>query len=330
MELWGLSVVRVLSASRLIPAPRRTAWPSVGVVIATRDRPNLLRRAIASITAEDYPGPVRVVVVYDGAQPDWRIAHGGDRPVLVLENWRTPGSSGARNTGILAVGDCDLVALCNDDDTWHPAKLTAQVRSLRHHPGALFSTCAAEVEYAGRRIPRLTGRCEVWPDDLTRTRAGELSPSGFVAWQNELATSYLRGGIGLLAEDAPGNGSVWDLLLRAARRGPIRHVDVPMVRVLWRTNQRDPRSVAAEVDVLRWMLERHPELGTHNEATARIHAEIACWEAARGQRAEALHAALAAVRSSWRTPWTAFAVAAAAGVVRGRPLLAAVLRRRLP
>jgi len=30
-------------------------------------------------------------------------------PVLVLPNWRTPGLAGARNTGILAAGDCELV-----------------------------------------------------------------------------------------------------------------------------------------------------------------------------------------------------------------------------
>ncbi len=323
-------MVRVLSASRLIPAPRRTAWPSVGVVIATRDRPNLLRRALASIGEQDYPGPIRVVVVYDGVQPDWRIAYFGERPVLVLENWRTPGSAGARNTGILAAGDCDLVALCNDDDTWYPAKLTAQVCALRQHPSALFSTCAADVEYDGRRIARLIGRHEVWPDDLTRTMVGRLSPSGFLAWQGELATGYHRGGIGLLAEDAPGDGGVWDLLLRAVRRAPIRHVDLPMVRVLWRRDCRDPRTFAEEVDVLRWMLDRHPDLRTHGAATARIHAEIACWEAALGCRGEALHEALAAVRSSWHTPLTALAVVAAAGVVRGRPLLAALRRRRLP
>ncbi len=142
-------MVRVLSATRLIPTPRRTEWPSVGVVIATRDRPNLLRRALASVSEQDYPGPVRVVVVYDDVQPDWRIARGGDRPVLVLENWRTPGLAGARNTGILAVGDCELVALCADDDTWAPHKLTAQVSLLRQHPEGLFATCAAEVEYDG-------------------------------------------------------------------------------------------------------------------------------------------------------------------------------------
>jgi glycosyltransferase involved in cell wall biosynthesis len=322
-------VVRVLSATRLIPAPRRTEWPSVGVVIATRCRPNLLRRALASVLDQDYPGPLRVVVVYDGVRPDWRVARGGDRPVLALENWRTPGAGGARNTGILAVDDCDLVALCDDDDTWHPQKLTAQVSALRQNPGALFATCAAEVEYGGRRHPRLAGRAQVWPEDLSRTRAAALSPSGFIAWQSALASAYERGGIGLLVEDAPGHGGAWDLLLRAAQRAPIRHVDTPMVRILWR---RSPgrESFREEIETLRWMLDRHPELVEDRCAAARIHAEIACWEAIGGSRPAARAAAGQALRTCWHHPLASLSLLAVAGFVRGRPLLAALRRQRLP
>src|SRR5882757_8645226 len=98
--------------------PRRADWPPVGIVIATRERPHLVRRALASVSEQDYAGPIRVVVVYDGVNPDWRLARGGQRPVLVLENWRTPGLAGARNTGVLAAGDCEFVALCDDDVTW--------------------------------------------------------------------------------------------------------------------------------------------------------------------------------------------------------------------
>jgi glycosyltransferase involved in cell wall biosynthesis len=315
----GVSVVRVLSAAQLIPTPRRTQWPSVGVVITTRDRPNLLRRALASIQAQDYQGPLRMVVVYDGVMPAWRTARGGARPVLVLENWRTPGPAGARNTGILAVGDCDLVAICDDDDTWHPGKLTAQVATLRQHPGAQFITCAAEVEYAGRRTPRLAGRRQVWPEDLTRTRAAALSPSGFLACQAALATAFTKGGIGLLAEDAPGDGGTWDLLLRAAQRAPIPHVDQPMVRVLWR---RDALTSTQEIDTLRWMLERHPD------GAARIHAEIACWEVLRGRTRAARRAAWQALHG--HSPLATLAFLAILGLVRGRPLLAALRRRRLP
>lgn len=42
-----------------------TGHPPVTVVIATRDRPGLLERAVGAVLDQDYPGPVECVVVYD-------------------------------------------------------------------------------------------------------------------------------------------------------------------------------------------------------------------------------------------------------------------------
>ena len=50
-----------------------TAWPSVGVVIPTRNRPAQLRQAIASVLAQDYPGTLQVIVVFDGSAADQTI-----------------------------------------------------------------------------------------------------------------------------------------------------------------------------------------------------------------------------------------------------------------
>src|SRR5262245_42228464 len=44
----GLSDPRELGAVR-IPSPRRSEWPYVGVVIATRDRPYQVRRPLESV-----------------------------------------------------------------------------------------------------------------------------------------------------------------------------------------------------------------------------------------------------------------------------------------
>lgn len=286
----------------------------------------MLRRALRSVSEQDYPGPLRVVVVYDGTQPEWRLARGGSRPVLVLENWRTPGVCGARNTGILAAGDCDLVALCEDDDTWSPTKLTTQVSALLASRDGLFSTCALEIEYDGRRIPKLTGLRTIRPDQLTRERARSLRASGFVANQHALVCPPARGGIGLLAEYAPADAAKWDLLLRAARLAPIVHVDEPLVRVLWRRRDLGPHTYARHAWTMRWMIKRHPEIATRGPSAARTLAELACWEAAAGDRAAAWDATRAALAAWWCEPRVAVAGAIAAGLVRGR-LLRAVLGR---
>ncbi|HKQ02174.1 MAG TPA: glycosyltransferase, partial [Actinomycetes bacterium] len=39
--------------------------PAVSVVVPTRDRPELLRRAVTAILSQTYPGPVECLVVFD-------------------------------------------------------------------------------------------------------------------------------------------------------------------------------------------------------------------------------------------------------------------------
>ena len=77
-------------------------WPSVSVVVPTRDRPHLLVQALDSVRAQDYAGDLSVVVVFDGQPPDLSLETGGPVPVRVMANESTPGLPGARNTGIRA------------------------------------------------------------------------------------------------------------------------------------------------------------------------------------------------------------------------------------
>ena len=128
-----------------------TRWPSVGVVIPTRDRPAELRAALAAIEAQDYPGSIEVVVVFDQAALDESLASGRGR-VRVVGNDRSPGLAG-RHRGILAL-DTELVAFCDDDDEWLPGKLTSQVRALADRPGAEFASCGIAVRSGGRVSPR--------------------------------------------------------------------------------------------------------------------------------------------------------------------------------
>ena len=48
--------------------------PSVSVVIATHDRPVLLRRALDAVLAQGYAGAIEVIVVFDGCEVDLSIA----------------------------------------------------------------------------------------------------------------------------------------------------------------------------------------------------------------------------------------------------------------
>ena len=153
-------------------------WPSVGVVIPTRNRPELVRKAIAGVREQRYPGALKIVLVYDQTEPDYLLAEAESPAVLVLTNWRTSGLAGARNTGILAL-DTDLVAFCDDDDRWLPDKLRRQVAALLAEPDAEFATCAIEVEFQEKVTPRLAGRSRVTVDELARSRMAMLHSSSF-------------------------------------------------------------------------------------------------------------------------------------------------------
>jgi glycosyltransferase involved in cell wall biosynthesis len=177
--------------------------PSVSVVVATRDRPQLLRKAVDSILGQRYDGPVEVIAVYDQSEPDRDLARTGTgRSVRVIANSRRPGLPGARNSGI-AQSDRDLVAFCDDDDLWLPGKLDAQVALLQANPDMEVATTGLLVAYKGRVVPRVLERDRI-------TFGGPVD------------------------EDIPGGyAEDWDWLLRAARRADVGAVMLPLVKVFW-------------------------------------------------------------------------------------------------
>ncbi|GGK14515.1 hypothetical protein GCM10010124_03800 [Pilimelia terevasa] len=299
------------------------AWPPVGVVVPTRDRPLLLRRTLAAVAAQDYPGALRTVVVHDRTEPDQRAA---GPAVRVLANTRTPGLAGARNTGILAL-DTELVAFCDDDDVWAPDKLRRQVTLLRQRPAAEFATCAIEVEFRDAVTPRLAGTDRVTVTDLARSRMAMLHASTFLVRRDSLVAGRGRG-IGLVAEDAPGSQNEdWDLLLRAARRGPVAHVDAPLVRVLWGRTSQFAYEYATKISSLEWMIARHPEIRASRPGAARVYGQLACWCAAAGDRRGAWRWTRRTLRHNWREPRAAIAVAALCAAVPVERVLAALHRR---
>jgi glycosyltransferase involved in cell wall biosynthesis len=302
-------------------------WPSVGVVIPTRNRPELVRKAIAAVRDQRYPGELKILVVYDQTEPDYLLAssspEAGSVPVLVLTNWRTSGLAGARNTGILAL-DTEFVAFCDDDDQWHPDKLRRQVAALLAEPDAEFATCAIEVEFEGRCTPRLAGRSRVTVDELARSRMAMLHSSSFLVRREALAEDA----IGLVAEDAPGSQNEdWDLLLRAARRSPIVHLDEPLVRVLWGRTSHYAYEYATKISSLRWMMQRHPEISGCRPGAARVYGQLACWSAASGNKSAAWQFSKEAVRANWKEPRTAIALAAMTGAVKVENVLSALHKR---
>lgn len=300
--------------------PEPDSWPSVSVIVTTRgDRPQLLARALTAIAAQDYRGRVDCTVVLDGtAGSDLGVPAGRAR---VIRNARTPGLAGARNTGILATYG-ELVAFCDDDDVWLQGKLRAQAAALAATPPAALACCGIEVEYGAAVSVRVLPQREVTLTDLLRSRLTELHSSTFVCRRSALLCS-----VGLVSEDIPGSyGEDYELLLRAARHGPVVNVPQQGVRVLWHERSHFDSQWATIVPALSWLLGRYPEFRSQPAGFARVAGQIAFAAAASGQRRTAWQWTRQALRARLLEPRGYLAVGVLAGVLRPDALVRALHR----
>jgi glycosyltransferase involved in cell wall biosynthesis len=293
-----------------------TQFPDVDVIVATRDRPVLLRAAITAILTSDYPGAVRVLVVYDQSTPDpsletdAALGVGDDQMVEVLQNTRSPGLAGARNSGLLAA-NADLVAFCDDDDTWMPSKLRTQVAALNSDPTAELVCCGIDVQYGGSCHSRTLDQRTVTLTDLLKDRLTELHPSTFV-----MKRKAVIDGFGLVEEEIPGSyGEDYEFLLRAARSHPIVNVPEVGVRVLWSKGSYFTARWATIRSALPWLLDRYPEFSDVPAGEARVMGQIAFATAADHERRAGARWAMKALKRRPTEPRAYLALGVAAGVL---------------
>ncbi|SCE68659.1 Glycosyltransferase involved in cell wall bisynthesis [Micromonospora coriariae] len=298
--------------------------PSVSVVVPTRDRPELLRAAARAILAQEYPGPIEVVVVFDQSTPDESLTglSAPDRAVRVIRNERTPGLAGARNSGTLAA-EGELVAFCDDDDEWLPGKLAAQVDALAADPSAEFVCCGIRVSYDGHTVDRVLEKDRVTLDDLLRDRMTELHPSTFL-----IRATALRDGFGLVDEEIPGSyAEDYEFLLRAARSAPLINLRTPSVLVRWHKRSYFAQRWDTISEALQWLLRRYPEFAGQPAGEARVTGQIAFARAASGDRRGALRWARRTLRRNPREPRAYLALAVAGRVVRADAVLRTLHKR---
>jgi glycosyltransferase involved in cell wall biosynthesis len=290
-------------------------WPAVSVVVPTRDRPELLARALVSILGQRYPGPIECIVVFDGKQDKLPSVETGERRSLrVLVNTRTPGPAGARNTGALAATG-DFLAFCDDDDAWISDKVRLQVQALQRNGEAEVVACGVLVHYGGRTTARVADET-ITLDQLVRSRT----------IQAHFSTIMVRRGtfldqVGLIDETFPGSYSEdYDWMLRAAARKSIVAVPRPLVhRYFHASSFFDSRwDLVAQAE--QCMLAKHPELLRDRRGLARIYGRLAFAKAASGSN-EARAMALRTFALDWRQPRAYLALLVSARIVSPDTLL---------
>jgi glycosyltransferase involved in cell wall biosynthesis len=284
--------------------------PSVSVVVPTRDRSALLRRALTAIRAQGYAGEVECIIVFDQADEIVPALDGGRHvEIRALRNARTPGLAGARNTGILAAHG-ELVAFCDDDDEWLPRKLDAQVDLMRR-TGASTASSGIRLRYDGREHIRLPPAETVTFRDLLRSRRMELHPSTVVVDREALMDR-----IGLVDEAIPGSyAEDYEWLLRAARVAPIAAVGVPLARIHWHDSSFFATQWETIVSALTYLLDRYPEFASERAGLSRICGQLAFASAGCDRRADARRWARRALRLSPFQPRAYLALAVSSRLV---------------
>jgi glycosyltransferase involved in cell wall biosynthesis len=300
-----------------------SASPSVGVVIATRGRPELLRRAVRAALAQDYTGPITVTVVYDNIEIDplSDIDVPAGRTLLTIPNARPQGLAGGRNTGITA-SDAELIAFCDDDDEWLPVKLTAQVALLQERPEASLIATGIRIETEAGPHVRLPP-AEAQFQDFLVSRITEIHPSTFL-----IRRADLLGAIGLVDEDLPAAyGEDYDLLLRASRVGPVLSVTEPLTIINWNRTSFFSSKWDGIASGLTYVLDKFPEFSSSKQGTARIAGQVAFAHAALGQRRLAYSWAGRAIRNDIGQLRAYAAIAIAMRVAPAGAMVNAINRR---
>ncbi|MEG3439832.1 glycosyltransferase family 2 protein [Pannus brasiliensis CCIBt3594] len=125
----------------------------ISIIITTRDRLSLLKRAIASSLAQKIAH--EIIVIDDGSSDGTgEYLETLTGKVRVYRNSRNLGHAGSVNRGVaLATGD--WIKLLDDDDYLAPDCLAIMAREIARYPRAVIASCqAAQVNPSGGEIKR--------------------------------------------------------------------------------------------------------------------------------------------------------------------------------
>ena len=302
--------------------PESITHPPISVVVATRDRPGLLERAVRAILEQDYPGAVECIVVYDHVEPrPLDVPVGPGRRLTLIGNTHRQGLPGGRNSGV-AAADGELLAFCDDDDIWLPGKLSRQVELLTAAPHLGAVSCGLLLRGPGIEKERRLDRDVVTFDELLADRVMEVHSSTMLVRRSTWDA------VGPVDEDIPGGYSEdYEWLLRVAAYTPIGICPEALVVVDWHGGSFYFGRWATIVDAQRYLLAKHPELATSRTGLARIRGQIAFALASGRRRGEAVRELAAVVRLNPREKRVLVTVPVIMGLVTGERVLRMAQKR---
>ena len=193
--------------------------PLVSVVVPTRNRPAMLREALASIDGITRDGfEIETIVVDDAPSDDTsHVAH-EMKARYVRGSGR--GASVARNAGI-AAAQGEVIAFLDDDDAWLPGNLAPQMRLLRSHPDFVavvsrFAVADSRLESQDAPHPR-----QGLPSgNMLEALLAHMVPPGTIVARTGVVRAI--GGF----DETLHSVEEWDFVLRLARHGHMGYADI--------------------------------------------------------------------------------------------------------
>jgi len=226
--------------------------PLVSVVVPTRNRAELVERAVASIVRQSW-STWEAIVVDDASTDTTQAVLDGiaerDPRVRVVRNETATGGSAARNRGIeLAEGE--LLAFLDDDDEWLPTKLAAQVEFLLAQPSVGAVSCWHTIDDDSPFGPAIyRGPTDITLDDLYWDNF--LGSASFLVWRRAAFSDEPR------FDPAMPSAQDWDVWLQCADRAAVAVVPQVLCRYAAHAGPRIAGSAAARIDGRRKIVEHH-------------------------------------------------------------------------
>lgn len=200
-------LLRMLALRSWLELRPPDSGPRISVVLATRDRPALLPRAIDSVLAQRYR-EWELVVVDDGDTDAVArtLAGRGDERLVVAEGPRR-GLGAARNAGLDRASG-EVVCYLDDDNVLHPEWLhaVAYLFSARPDVEVAYGIALTEHRAAGERDEGWWPAHWQLPFSRETLLERNITDAGAIAHRSGLAEARFD-------EELP-TGEDWDLLLR--------------------------------------------------------------------------------------------------------------------
>ena len=255
-------------------------------MIPTRDRWQLLRRALRSVLSQENARVEAIVVDDASREPPDEETRSLLREATLLRQEPHAGVSAARNAGITRA-NAEWVAFLDHDDVWAPSKISTVIDAIK----------SAEAEFGYSSVIGVDDEMRpLWiseapaPDDLfARLLRGNVVPgggSGVVA-----KTQFVRGRGGF--DERLSYTADWDLWLRLAQTARAAAVAAPLVAYSCHAAAWHVGGWGARPDLIHEELDRlarkHAALGVHIDRAAfdRYLARSLWWAGCRREAARA-------------------------------------------